>query len=162
MMNNTIAPAVSCRAVRKSFGEGEAAVEVLRGVDFEAVKGKLTFLVGPSGCGKTTLISVIAGLLDKNAGEVELFGQDLEALTPRQRILFRRQNLGFVYQQFNLLPALTAAENAAVPLLAAGIPRREALDRSKALLVKLGLEHRMDALPAKLSGGQQQIGRAHV
>lgn len=156
MKNNTITPAVSCRAVRKSFGEGEAAIEVLRGVDFEAVQGKLTFLVGPSGCGKTTLISVIAGLLDKNAGEVELFGQDLEALTPRQRILFRRQNLGFVYQQFNLLPALTAAENAAVPLLAAGLPHKEAVDRSKALLVKLGLEHRVDALPAKLSGGQQQ------
>jgi len=156
MNNNTITPAVSCRAVRKSFGEGDAAIEVLRGVDFEAVQGKLTFLVGPSGCGKTTLISVIAGLLDKNEGHVELFGQDLETLTPRQRILFRRQNLGFVYQQFNLLPALTAAENAAVPLLAAGMPRREAVDRSKALLVKLGLEHRVDALPAKLSGGQQQ------
>ncbi len=156
MNDNTIAPAVSVRAVRKSFGEGEAAIEVLRGVDFEAIQGKLTFLVGPSGCGKTTLISVIAGLLDKNAGEVELFGQDLEALTPRQRILFRRQNLGFVYQQFNLLPALTAAENAAVPLLAAGLPRKEAVDRSKALLVKLGLEHRVDELPAKLSGGQQQ------
>src|SRR5215831_11762716 len=97
--------AESCRQVRKSFGQGDAAVEVLRGVDFEAVQGKLTFLVGPSGCGKTTLISVIAGLLDPSAGKVELFGQDLEALTPRERILFRRTNLGFVYQQFNLLPA---------------------------------------------------------
>lgn len=150
------ATAVACRQVRKSFGQGEAAVEVLRGVDFEAAQGKLTFLVGPSGCGKTTLISVIAGLLDRSAGQVELFGQDLEALTPRERILFRRQNLGFVYQQFNLLPALTAAENAAVPLLAAGVRRSEAVTRAKDLLVKLGLEHRLDALPAKLSGGQQQ------
>jgi putative ABC transport system ATP-binding protein len=150
------APAVSCCAVRKSFGEGEAAIEVLRGVDFEALQGKLTFLVGPSGCGKTTLISVIAGLLDRSGGKVELFGQDLEELAPRERILFRRQNLGFVYQQFNLLPALTAAENAAVPLLAAGVRRSQAVDRSKALLVKLGLEHRLDALPEKLSGGQQQ------
>ncbi len=158
MRNNTNhdMPAVSCRAVRKSFGEGEAAVEVLRGVDFEANHGELTFLVGPSGCGKTTLISVIAGLLDKSEGQVELFGRDLEALTSRQRILFRRQNLGFVYQQFNLLPALTAAENAAVPLLAAGMPRSQALDRAKALLVKLGLEHRLEAQPNKLSGGQQQ------
>jgi putative ABC transport system ATP-binding protein len=150
------APAVSCRAVRKSFGEGDAAVEVLRGVDFEAIQGKLTFLVGPSGCGKTTLISVIAGLLDRSAGTVDLFGQDVEGLTPRERILFRRKNLGFVYQQFNLLPALTAAENAAVPLLAAGLPRRQAVDRAKELLVKLGLEHRLDTLPDKLSGGQQQ------
>jgi putative ABC transport system ATP-binding protein len=131
-------------------------VEVLRGVDFEAVEGKLTFLVGPSGCGKTTLISVIAGLLDRSAGKVELFGQDLQEFTARQRILFRRANLGFVYQQYNLLPALTAAENVAVPLLAAGLARRPAVDRAKALLVKLGLEPRVDALPAKLSGGQQQ------
>src|SRR6266851_2825953 len=155
-MNDALTPAVSCRAVRKSFGQGEAGVEVLRGVDFEAVQGKLTFLVGPSGCGKTTLISVIAGLLDKNEGKVELFGQDLETLAPRERILFRRKNLGFVYQQYNLLPALTAAENVAVPLLAAGLARRQAVDRSKDLLVKLGLERRLDALPAKLSGGQQQ------
>jgi putative ABC transport system ATP-binding protein len=131
-------------------------VEVLRGVDFEAFRGKLTFLVGPSGCGKTTLISVIAGLLDKSAGRVELFGQDLETLTPQERILFRRKNLGFVYQQFNLLPALTAAENAAVPLLAAGVPRLKAVDRAKDLLVKLGLEHRLGSTPDKLSGGQQQ------
>lgn len=156
MNNDNTTPAVSCRAVRKSFGEGEAAVEVLRGVDFEAVQGKLTFLVGPSGCGKTTLISVIAGLLDKDGGQVELFGQDIAALTPRERILYRRRKLGFVYQQFNLLPALTAAENAAVPLLAAGVPRAQAVDRAKALLVKLGLEHRLDASPDKLSGGQQQ------
>jgi putative ABC transport system ATP-binding protein len=156
MRNNDMTLAVSCRAVRKSFGEGEATVEVLRGVDFDAVQGKLTFLVGPSGCGKTTLISVIAGLLDRSAGQVELFGQDLQALTPRQRILFRRQTLGFVYQQFNLLPALTAVENVAVPLLAAGLRRSQAVDRAKALLVKLGLEHRLNALPDKLSGGQQQ------
>jgi len=156
-MNNTATTAaVSCRGVRKSFGQGDAAVEVLRGVDFEAKQGKLTFLVGPSGCGKTTLISVIAGLLDRSAGHVELFGQDLEELAPRDRILFRRKNLGFVYQQFNLLPALTAAENAAVPLLAAGVSRSQAVDRAKDLLVKLGLEHRLTALPDKLSGGQQQ------
>jgi putative ABC transport system ATP-binding protein len=156
MKNNHPIPAVSCRAVRKSFGHGDAAIEVLRGIDFEAIQGKLTFLVGPSGCGKTTLISVIAGLLDRSAGQVELFGQDLQQLTERERILFRRKNLGFVYQQFNLLPALTAAENAAVPLLAAGVPRAEAVTRAKDLLVKLGLEHRLEALPEKLSGGQQQ------
>lgn len=148
--------AVACHEVRKSFGHAEGSVEVLRGVDFEAVQGELTFLVGPSGCGKTTLISVIAGLLNRSAGKVELFGQDIEALAPRERVLFRRRNLGFVYQQFNLLPALTAVENAAVPLLVAGESRRVALDRARELLVKLGLEHRLNALPSKLSGGQQQ------
>lgn len=156
MNTSSTALAVICRGVRKHFGEGSSAVEVLRNVNFEARQGELTFLVGPSGCGKTTLISVIAGLLDKSAGHVELFSQQIESLPPRERILFRRKNLGFVYQQFNLLPALTAAENVAVPLLAAGTGRRLAIERSKALLVKLGLKERLEALPAKLSGGQQQ------
>src|SRR5215469_10524080 len=156
MNNNDKINAVLCRDIRKDFGQGESAVQVLRGVNFEAIQGELTFLVGPSGCGKTTLISVIAGLLDKNDGKVELFGEELDKLTPRERILFRRKNLGFVYQQFNLLPALTAAENVAVPLLAAGVKRRTATERAKTLLAKLGLSERLETLPSKLSGGQQQ------
>ena len=155
-MNTNMFPAVSCRAVRKDFGDGATTVQVLRGVDFDAFQGQLTFLVGPSGCGKTTLISVIAGLLESSDGVVELFEQDIQRLSDTERILFRRKNLGFVYQQYNLLPALTAAENAAVPLLAAGVRRREAVDRAKSLLVKLGMEDRLDTLPSKLSGGQQQ------
>lgn len=156
MNTPTLTQAVQCRAVEKYFGEGDARIHVLRGVDFEAPQGQLTFLVGPSGCGKTTLISVIAGLLDASGGEIELFGQDTRKLSSHNQILFRRKNLGFVFQQYNLLPSLTSAENAAVPLLAAGMPRREAVDRAKALLVKLGLEGRLDTLPNKLSGGQQQ------
>lgn len=148
--------AVQCREVQKHFGTGEARIHVLRGVNFEARQGELTFLVGPSGCGKTTLISVIAGLLDTTEGEVELFGQVTAKLSPAEQVIFRRSNLGFVFQQYNLLPALNAAENAAVPLLAAGVRRAEAVDRAKALLVKLGLENRLDAMPNKLSGGQQQ------
>src|SRR5437867_10179480 len=155
-MNAKLIPAVQCRDLRKDFGEGPTQVRVLRGVDFDAYQGKLTFLVGPSGCGKTTLISVIAGLLDTSGGQVELFNQNIEELSPSERILFRRKNLGFVFQQYNLLPALTAAENAAVPLLASGVRRREAVDKAKALLVELGLEERLDTLPNKLSGGQQQ------
>ena len=155
-MNTTTMPAVQCRELRKDFGEGATRVQVLRGVNFDAFRGELTFLVGPSGCGKTTLISVIAGLLDGSGGEVELFQQNTERLPAHERILFRRKNLGFVYQQYNLLPALTAAENAAVPLLAAGMRRRDAVDKASALLVKLGLEDRLAALPGKLSGGQQQ------
>src|SRR5437867_6661323 len=155
-MNEKLIPAVQCRDLRKDFGEGATQVQVLRGVDFDAHQGQLTFLVGPSGCGKTTLISVIAGLLDSSGGEVRLFDQNIERFSATERILFRRKNLGFVYQQYNLLPALTAAENAAVPLLAAGVRRREAVDKAKALLVRLGLENRLDAMPSKLSGGQQQ------
>jgi putative ABC transport system ATP-binding protein len=151
--------------LRKDFGEGATRVQVLRGLEFKAVQGKLTFLVGPSGCGKTTLISVIAGLLDSTGGEVELFGQNVARFPANERILFRRKNLGFVYQQYNLLPALTAAENAAVPLLAAGVRRREAVARAKSLLAELGMADRLDTLPNKLSGGQQQrvaIARALV
>jgi putative ABC transport system ATP-binding protein len=155
-MNATITPAVRGRDLRKDFGEGPTRVEVLRGVNFDAFQGQLTFLVGPSGCGKTTLISVIAGLLDSSDGEVELFNQNLEKFSGTERILFRRKNLGFVYQQYNLLPALTAAENAAVPLLAAGIRRREAVDLAKSVLEKLGMGKRLDTLPNKLSGGEQQ------
>jgi putative ABC transport system ATP-binding protein len=155
-MNVTTSAAVRARDLQKHFGEDRTRVDVLRGVNFDAFQGQLTFLVGPSGCGKTTLISVIAGLLDSNGGEVKLFDQNIEKFSGTERILFRRKNLGFVYQQYNLLPALTAAENAAVPLLAAGIRRREAVDRAKSVLVKLAMGKRLDTLPNKLSGGEQQ------
>jgi putative ABC transport system ATP-binding protein len=155
-MSATTLPAVRARDVRKDFGQGATQVQVLRGVNFDAFQGQLTFLVGPSGCGKTTLISVIAGLLDSSGGEVELFDQNVEQFSATERILFRRKNLGFVYQQYNLLPALTAAENAGVPLLAAGVRRRDAIDRAKSVLTKLGMGDRLDTLPNKLSGGEQQ------
>jgi putative ABC transport system ATP-binding protein len=107
-------------------------------------------------CCKTTLLSVIAGWLDPTGGEVELFGENLLGMKPSDQVKFRRSNIGFVFQQYNLLPALTAAENAAVPLLAAGMKLVEAVDRAKAALVKLGMEPRLNALPKTLSGGQQQ------
>ena len=158
-------PGVACRDVKKVFGYGEARVEALRGVNFEATLGELGFLVGPSGCGKTTLISIIAGLLDRTDGEIEVLGTRLDDLSPTERVLFRRKNLGFIFQQYNLLPALTAAENVAVPLIAAGTARRIAVGRGKELLARLGLANRVDALPLTLSGGQQQrvaIARALI
>jgi putative ABC transport system ATP-binding protein len=148
--------AVECRAVQKHFGDGETRIEVLRGVDFEARFGELSFLVGPSGCGKTTLVSVIAGLLERTGGELAVLGRPMDELKDRERVLFRRQNVGFLFQQYNLLPALTAAENVAVPLLAAGEARKQAVPRAKELLARLGLGHRTGALPKELSGGQQQ------
>jgi putative ABC transport system ATP-binding protein len=164
-MNEGTSVAVSTRELRKHFGGNGARVDALRGVDFNAKLGELTFIVGPSGCGKTTLLSVITGLLNPSAGDVELFGQQVHQLPSSQQITFRRQNLGFVFQQYNLLPALTAAENAAVPLIAGGMKRNEATDRAKSLLDHLGLNGRRDALPSKLSGGEQQrvaIARALV
>jgi putative ABC transport system ATP-binding protein len=157
--------AVSTRGLRKQFGGNGARVEALRGVDFQAGLGELTFIVGPSGCGKTTLLSVITGLLDPTEGEVTLFDEAIHRFPANQQVEFRRQNLGFVFQQYNLLPALTAAENAAVPLIASGVKWSEAVDRAKALLDHLGLNGRRDALPNKLSGGEQQrvaIARALV
>ncbi len=148
--------AVSCRDVRKHFGEGETRVQALRGIEFDARFGELSFLVGPSGCGKTTLISVIAGLLDRTAGDLSVLGVAIDGLTPSERVLFRRKNVGFLFQQYNLLPAFTAAENVAVPLLIAGIRRKEALERARSLLARLGLLQRTEALPSQLSGGQQQ------
>jgi len=148
--------AVSCSDVRKHFGEGEARIEALRGVDFSVRFGELGFLVGPSGCGKTTLISVVAGLLDRTAGDLTVLGTPVDDFSDTERVLFRRKNVGFVFQQYNLLPAFTAAENVAVPLLAAGVQRKEAVSRARDLLSRLGLGSRTGALPRTLSGGQQQ------
>jgi putative ABC transport system ATP-binding protein len=155
-MNNINEVAVSCRSVTKEFGQGESKTLALRGIDLDVYLGKMTFLVGESGSGKTTLISVIAGLLDATAGEVDVLGTQPSRLSNHQQVLFRRRNLGFVFQQFNLLPALTAAENVAVPLLADGITRAQAVARAKDLLSTLGLANRVNNLPSQLSGGQQQ------
>lgn len=148
--------AVHCTGLRKSFGTADTMIEVLRGADFSAQLGEMTFLVGPSGCGKTTLISVIAGLLNPSSGSVSVLGKNLHELPAPEQILFRRANLGFVFQQYNLLPALTAAENAAVPLLAAGMKRKQAVERAKDLLAQLGMSAKVDNYPNTLSGGQQQ------
>jgi putative ABC transport system ATP-binding protein len=148
--------AVVCESLHKDFGTGDQAVKVLRGVDFEVSYGEMTFLVGPSGCGKTTLLSVVAGLLDPTGGGLHVLGTPVAKLRGSEAVLFRRQNLGFVFQQFNLLPSLTAAENASVPLLAAGWPRRRAVEKAVALLTDLGLGPRAHARPNQLSGGQQQ------
>jgi putative ABC transport system ATP-binding protein len=157
--------AVCCRGLTKEFGTGSARVRALRGIDVQVRLGELTLLVGPSGCGKTTLISIIAGLLEPTAGTVTVLGTDLAALSDQQKVGFRAASIGFVFQQYNLLPALTAAENVAVPLLIARMPRRAALARAQAALESVGLAERARALPAQLSGGQQQrvaIARALV
>ncbi|MBV9124572.1 MAG: ABC transporter ATP-binding protein [Planctomycetes bacterium] len=157
--------AVVCRNVTKVFGQGDTRTLALRGVDLEVRPGEMTLLVGPSGCGKTTLISIVAGLLLPTEGTVEVLGQDLLALPGSRLARFRQQNIGFVFQQYNLLPALTAAENVAVPLLIAGRPRTAAVARAAEVLKTVGLGDRTGSLPAQLSGGQQQrvaIARALV
>jgi len=157
--------AVRCRGVTKSYGTGDAKVTALRGVDLDVELGELLMLVGPSGCGKTTLISVLAAILDQDGGECTVLGQDVRRLGARARARFRGETIGFVFQQFNLLPTLTAVENVAVPLLIHGSARKRALDRAAEVLDAVGLGSRVKSLPSQLSGGQQQrvaIARALV
>src|SRR5262249_21511647 len=157
--------AVSCRGVTKEFGAGDTRTVALRGVDLVLKAGELSLVVGPSGCGKTTLISIIAGLLDPTQGTVSVLGTELSQLRGRRLVEFRAKNIGFVFQQYNLLPALTAAENAAVSLIITGWRRSRAVARAREMLAAVGLEHRADAFPSQLSSGQQQrvaIARALV
>jgi putative ABC transport system ATP-binding protein len=159
------APVVSCNGVTKEFGANGTRTYALRGVDLDVVGGQLTLLVGPSGCGKTTLISIVAGLLNPTRGSVAVLGTDLSTLSGRRLVEFRAKNIGFVFQQYNLLPALSAAENAAVPLLINGWPRRMAVVRARAMLAMVGLGHRADNFPSQMSGGEQQrvaIARALI
>jgi putative ABC transport system ATP-binding protein len=157
--------AVHCRDVSKEFGAGDARTWALRGVELEVFAGQMTLLVGPSGCGKTTLISIIAGLLNPSAGEVVVLGQPLHRMKNNRLVAFRGKEIGFVFQQYNLLPALTAAENAAVPLLIAGWQRTKAVQKANTVLDAVGLGNRLNSYPTELSGGQQQrvaIARALV
>jgi putative ABC transport system ATP-binding protein len=153
----TKTPALSCRRLTKTYGSGNSEVHALRGVDLDVYPGELTLLVGPSGCGKTTLLSVVAGILDPTGGEMVLLGSRPTEFSDRRKVKFRRQNIGFVFQQFNLLPSLTAAENVTVPLLLSGWSRRKAMQVAVPLLERMEISGRMrNALPAALSGGQQQ------
>jgi len=157
--------AVSCRQIIKEFGVGDTKTLALRGIDVDVLAGQMTLLVGQSGCGKTTLISIIAGLLNATSGTLSVLGEDVMQMTATELVEFRRKNIGFVFQQYNLLPTLTAVENAAVPLIIAGQPRRNALTAAATLLEKVGLGLRLHLFPNQLSGGQQQrvaIARALV
>ncbi|MGH7131420.1 MAG: ABC transporter ATP-binding protein [Phycisphaerales bacterium] len=157
--------AVHCRGITKTYGKGDNQVYALRGIDLDIRKGELMMLVGPSGCGKTTLISVVAGILDRDAGECAVFGTDFAKIGQRAKTSWRGENVGFVFQQFNLIPTLTAAENVAVPLMILGESRSKSVKRAEEVLETVGLGARAKSMPNQLSGGQQQrvaISRALV
>jgi putative ABC transport system ATP-binding protein len=150
--------------LRKVY-QGGAEVEALRGIDFEVARGEMVAVVGPSGSGKTTLLNCLSGLDRFDGGRVWIDGRDISGMSDRERTEYRLRSMGFVFQAFNLLPVLTAAENVEIPLLLqrvrAGEARRQALD----MLETLGLAHRARHRPDQLSGGEQQrvaVARALV
>jgi putative ABC transport system ATP-binding protein len=148
--------AVHCRNLTKGYEAGGQKVMALRGVNLDIPVGQLMMLVGPSGCGKTTLISVIAGILDQDEGTCEVYGVDLKSLSDHDKLAFRAKTIGFVFQAYNLLPSLTAQENAAVPLIINGVKRPLALQAAANMLDRVGLGQRLTSMPSQLSGGQQQ------
>jgi putative ABC transport system ATP-binding protein len=157
--------ALRLTGIDKSFGAGDSLTRVLKQTDFDARLGEMLMLVGPSGCGKTTLLSILAGTLHADAGDVNVLGLPLHAMREGARTRFRAANLGFIFQQFNLIPTLTVAENVSVPLVIQGVNPGEALRRAHAMLERVGLEGKGGERPGKLSGGQQQrvaIARALV
>jgi putative ABC transport system ATP-binding protein len=157
--------AISARGITRDFQAGQSTIRVLHGIDTDVRPGELTYLVGESGSGKTTLISIMCGILWPTEGEVKVFGTDIYKLSDNDLVNFRLNNIGFIFQQYNLIPSIDAAANAAVPLIAQGVPVDEARERAKVLLEKLNIGNQADKLPRQLSGGQQQrvaIARALV
>ncbi len=153
------------RSLVKSFGSGAARIEVLHGIDIKAYESEILMLLGPSGCGKTTLISIIAGTLTPDSGSVEIFGEPLNWKKKSAITKFRALNVGFIFQQFNLIPTITCEENACVPLLIQGMSMSKAIKHARVSLDQVGLSEHMKKRPNQLSGGQQQrvaIARAMV
>jgi lipoprotein-releasing system ATP-binding protein len=149
-------PVLELRDVRRSFSQGGQMLEVLKGVSFFLRAGEIVALTGPSGSGKSTLLH-IAGLLERQGeGEVLIAGEPGGRLGDARRTQIRRQKLGFVYQYHHLLREFSALENVVLPQLIAGVPRRRARERARALLAMLGLAAREAHRPARLSGGEQQ------
>ena len=155
--------AVEARGITRRFGEGDTAVDALRGVDLRVPPGQFTAVMGPSGSGKSTLMHILAGLDRPTSGEVTIAGHEITSLGDKQLTLLRREHVGFIFQFFNLLPMLSADENVTLPLRLAG----EKIERgwTEELIGKVGLSDRRGHRPSELSGGQQQrvaIARALV
>jgi putative ABC transport system ATP-binding protein len=155
--------AVTATALTRTYGDGDSAVQALRGVSLDLPAGQFTAVMGPSGSGKSTLMHLLAGLDTPSSGTVTVAGQDITKMKDRELTRLRRKHIGFVFQSFNLLPTLSAEENVVLPLAIAGKrPPKQDVD---ALIARVGLTERRDHRPAELSGGQQQrvaIARALI
>lgn len=156
---------VSLQKVTKDYGEGHALTHALRGVDLMVATGEFTAMAGPSGSGKSTLLNIIGGLDRPTAGRVEVDGREINTLSKTELSLLRRDRIGFIFQSYNLIPVLTALENAEYVLMLQGIPTAERRERVREVLREVGLEGLENRYPRQLSGGQQQrvaIARAIV
>ena len=150
------APIIQARGVKKIYRSGQLRVEALRSIDMEVAIGEMLAIMGPSGCGKTTLLNCLAGLDTIDEGDIFIQGDNLRDLTDNQRTSYRARHMGFIFQDFNLLPMLSAIENVELPMLVSKVPGRKARKRALELLERVGLIDRAKHRPAELSGGQRQ------
>jgi putative ABC transport system ATP-binding protein len=155
-MTGPIPGGVSAQGLSKRFKTGRTHIDVLRDVDFEATPGRLTMVMGPSGSGKSTLIAALSGLLRPDQGQVTVLGEDLWSRRPAKIDRFRLDHCGFIFQGFNLFPALTALEQVATVLRYKGLKRRAARERAIEALTEVGLSNRLNNRPDALSGGEKQ------
>ena len=147
---------IALRKVQKSFKTGETKTEVLDGIDLNIYKNGFYIMFGPSGCGKTTFLNLIAGLDLPDSGTIVVHGQEVSKMSRRELIKYRRDNIGFVFQFYNLIPTLTALENVEAGLEIKGIPTREVRDRALFYIDKVSLLDKRNKFPSQLSGGEQQ------
>ncbi|WP_346928986.1 ABC transporter ATP-binding protein [Clostridium sp.] len=156
---------IQCKDVTKVFKMGNTEVNILKGISLNVDAGEFVAIVGESGSGKSTLLNILGGLMACDNGEIIINDNHIEKLTENELALFRRNNLGFIFQTYNLLPQLSALENVEMPLIFSGISKNERRTRAKEMLERVGLADRMEHKPAELSGGQQQrvsIARALI
>jgi putative ABC transport system ATP-binding protein len=156
---------IEARRLKKTYLTGEVEVEAVRGIDLQVKHGEFIAVMGPSGSGKSTFLQLLGGMDVPTDGQLFIDGVDVSTLTDDQRTLLRRRRIGFVFQSFNLLPTLDAEQNVALPLELDGIGFQPACDRARESLAMVGLSHRLNHLPSRLSGGEQQrvaIARALV
>ena len=158
-------PIIELRKVSKAYYRGNEKLDVLDGLDLDIEQGAFEALMGPSGSGKTTLLNIIAGLDHASSGSVKVAGSDLTSMSDARRAHWRSQNIGFVFQTYNMLPVLTALDNVALPLLLTDLSAKERTERARTALRVVGLEDRASHYPSQLSGGQEQrvtVARAIV
>ncbi|HAE83568.1 MAG TPA: macrolide ABC transporter ATP-binding protein [Ktedonobacter sp.] len=147
---------IQAQQVKKIYRSGQLRVEALNGIDMAVEAGEMIAIMGPSGCGKTTLLNCLSGLDTIDEGNVFIQGDNLRDLSDNERTAYRARHMGFIFQDFNLLPVLTAVENVELPMLVARVPGNKARKRALAMLERVGLSDRARHRPAELSGGQRQ------